>query len=1054
LKQIKTWHIRIKGKVQGVGFRPFVFQLAQKFQLKGWVNNAGDGVHIEVNADEVDAKKFYDEVVINAPQLAHVTLHCMKEIASVGYEDFKIITSTDKGSPVVFLCPDFAMCENCRQEISDPANRRYQYAFTTCTQCGPRYSIIKQLPYDREKTTMEKLTMCSDCNEEYSDPTNRRHFSQTNSCPDCAIEMRLYFSNQKAIEKTITLLKSPLANVVWKKGDEYNWSLEERLMKLGLSRKEGDSINEEISKFIKHTTKDELQNIISGKEQISEGEIIQTTARFLRGSKEAGRVAKEKQLTKEEETEILKKFITENNLWITPNTKNFIAEGAEQKVYLNVDGKSVTKLSDAIFYTSWQDFLNSLLLHNYFFPDTAYTLLGFTEQAETLFAVLHQSFVKANVYTDLQQVEGFMLSNGFVKKHPLKTDFYHPYLGIILEDLHDENVLTSDSLITFIDTIFYLTPQFYKKDILSAGELAEKLDGLITKKKQLCNSNEIITKICKLWNAGMIVAIKGIGGYLLTCDASNSNAIEELRSRKHRLTKPFALMFPDINLLENEVHINEQERKELQSTASPIVLLQLRDDKISILALNEIAPHLSKIGVMLPYTPLYELLLQKFKKPMVATSGNISNAPIIFDDETAVKELNPIADYILVHNREIISPQDDSVVQYSRYFQHRIVLRRARGFAPFYLNQKLSLPGKTILATGALMKSSFSLLHQQNIHISQYLGDTDNYDAQKNYEKSLHHFLQLFQAQPEVILTDKHPSFFTTHFGKQLAQKWNSQLITVQHHEAHFASVLGEHTLLDEQASIFGVIWDGTGFGNDGQIWGGEFFVYHQHRFSRVTHFDYFNHFLDDKMATEPRLSAFSLCHEIEEATSILQPKFSPEEWKNYHQLIKKNELKTSSIGRLFDAVASLLGLIDKVSFEGEAAMLLEEAALHYLKNQLDFPDAWLEDCTLENCLSTQFLIKEIVRKINQGKHKSEIAAWFHVQLVLAVRSIAALHHCRKICFSGGVFQNGLLIDLVITIVGKKYQLYFNKDMSPNDENISFGQLMWFTMMKKGESTK
>jgi hydrogenase maturation protein HypF len=1028
--------------VQGVGFRPYVYQLAQSFRINGWVNNSFDGVHIEFNADENVSKEFYEKVIINAPQLAHITSYSLEEIASVVYEDLQITSSSNQGNSVLLISPDFAMCKECRKEISDKNNRRYHYAFTTCTQCGPRYSLIKQLPYDRENTTMDNFKMCSKCNEEYNDPTNRRHFSQTNSCPDCGIEMRLYFSNQKVIEKTITLLKSPLANVIWKKGDEYNWSLEERLLHLDLSKEEVKVINKEISNFIKHTSKDELQIIISGKEQFDEGEIIQTTARFLRGSKEAGGMAEEKQLPKEEEAKSLKKFITENNLWVTPNTKNFIAEGAEQKVYLNADGKSVTKLSDAIFYTSWQNFLNSLLLHNYFFPDTAYTLLGFTELNEIMFAVLNQSFVIANDYTDLKKVEEFMLSNGFLKKHPLKNDYYHPSLGIILEDLHDENVLTSDSLITFIDTVFYLTPQFYKKDILSAQELADKLGELIIKKRQLNNSKEIISKICELWNEGKIVAIKGIGGYLLTCDASNATAVKELRLRKHRPSKPFALMFPDLDSLERTVLLNELEKKELQSAAAPIVLLQLGDDKNSSLALNEIAPNLSKIGVMLPYTPLYELMLQKFKKPIVATSGNISNAPIVFDDETAVKELNPITDYILVHNREIIAPQDDSVLQYSRYFLHRIMLRRARGFAPIYINNNLKPSPTTILAIGASMKSSFSLLHQQNIHISQYLGDTDNYDAQLTFDKTVRQFLELFNAQPDVILVDKHPDYFTSKLGVILSEEWSCQLIHVQHHEAHFASVLGEHKLMDDSEPILGVIWDGTGYGHDGQIWGGEFFFYHQHVFSRVAHFEYYNHFLGDKMAVEPRLSALSLCNEIEEARLFLKQKFTKTEWDNYQKLIAINKLKTSSVGRIFDAVASLLGLIDKASFEGEAAMLLEEEAQHYFKKELNIPQAWLKYTNSENFLSSQVLIKKIVRKINDGKDKSEIAAWFHVQLVLTIKKVAIKNDCHTICFSGGVFQNGLLLDLVLKIIGEKYIVYFNKDLSPNDENISFGQLV------------
>lgn len=753
-----TWHIHIKGQVQGVGFRPFIYQLAQKFHLKGWVKNAADGLHIKFNSGDVVSKRFYNEVVLNAPQLSHITSHCIEETLTSAFKDFKIISSSNKGEPNLLISPDFAMCENCSREITDKTNRRYNYPFTTCTQCGPRYSIIKRLPYDREHTTMDVFKMCSQCAEEYHNPTNRRHFSQTNSCPDCAVVMKLYDK----------------------------------------------------------------------------------------------------------------------------------------------------------------------------------------------------------------------------KKH-------------IIEE----------------------------------------------------NQQQIINKVCALWNAGKIIAIKGIGGYLLTCDATNETAIKELRLRKYRPSKPFALMFPEVNSLQNIVHINEIEKDALQRVAAPIVLLQLKENPQSELALKEIAPQLSKIGVMLPYTPIYQFLLQRFCKSIIATSGNISNAPIVFEDEVALSELTTIADYVLVHNREIVASQDDCVVTYTRHSQQQIMLRRARGLAPLYINKNLKLPPTNILALGASMKSSFTLLHQQNIHTSQFLGDTDNYDVQKTYDKILHHFLNLFNAAPEVILIDKHSGYFTSQLGEQLAKKWNSQVVKVQHHEAHFASVLGEHNLLNEPELILGVIWDGTGFGEDGNIWGGEFFTYHQHAFSRVNHWDYYNHILGDKMATEPRLSAFSLCHNIEEASSILQSKFTTIEWSNYQKLIAPNKLKTSSFGRVFDAVASLLMIIDKTSYEGEAAMLLEEEALLYFKNELTIPDVWLKNDAMENPLSTKDLIQEILKKITEERGKSEIAAWFYVQLVLRIGMVASKHRCRKICFSGGVFQNGLLVDLVIKMSGEKYQLYFNQDLPPNDENISFGQLMW-----------
>lgn len=764
MKKISTWHIYIQGQVQGVGFRPYVYHLAKKFELTGWVNNDADGVHIEFNADEVVAKIFYNELLLHAPKLSHITSQSIIEKPLVVYENFDIIASNRQGNPILLISPDFAICEHCRNEIADKTNRRYNYAFTTCTQCGPRYSIIKQLPYDRENTSMDDFKMCSQCKQEYNDPTNRRHFSQTNSCPDCPIVMKLYDNKQNIIEE---------------------------------------------------------------------------------------------------------------------------------------------------------------------------------------------------------------------------------------------------------------------------------------------DQSKLIFKICELWNEGKIVAIKGIGGYLLTCDASNKNTIEILRKRKHRPSKPFALMFPDMISLEKEVYLNEAEINELTSIAAPIVLLQLKENTQTKLALHEIAPRLLKIGVMLPYAPLYQLLLQQFAKPMVATSGNISNAPIIFKDEDALNELNVIADYILVHNREIITPQDDSVVRYSRHSEQRILFRRARGFAPLFINKNVDLPQTTILATGALLKSGFTLLNKQKIHVSQYLGDTDNFDVQNIYDRTLHYFLELFHAQPSVILVDKHPGYFTSQLGEQLAKNWGSQLIRVQHHEAHFASVLGELNLINYEEKILGVIWDGTGYGNDDNIWGGEFFVYHQHKFKRTNHFEYFNSFLGDKMALEPRLSAFSLCHDLEGALHILQPKFTLSEWSNYKKIIASNKLKTSSVGRIFDAAASLLGLIDKTSYEGEAAMLLEEEALCYFNTKLNIPQNWIADDPWENSLSAQSLMNRIVTKIKEGKDKSEIAAWFQVQLVLAIDGVASQQQCKKICFSGGVFQNGLLIDLVIKILGEKYQMYFNKDLSPNDENISFGQLVWYTIKEK-----
>ncbi len=736
-----------------------MYQQAQQARLNGWVQNASDGVHVEFNADETGAREFYELILAKAPPLAQVTSHSLTAADSAEYRTFEIISSHRDSGNTLLLSPDFAMCERCRADIEDKKNRRYGYAFTTCTQCGPRYSIMEQLPYEREHTAMAEFVMCRACAEEYHDPANRRYYSQTNSCPDCPVSLKLWDNQKNVIEK---------------------------------------------------------------------------------------------------------------------------------------------------------------------------------------------------------------------------------------------------------------------------------------------DQQKILDAIGQAWENGKIMALKGIGGYLLTCDATNEKAIRELRSRKYRSCKPLAVMFPSIASLHEVAHLSEPEAKELTSVAAPIVVLRLKEKRNTPLALQQITPGLSTIGAMLPYAPLYYLLLNRFAKPVVATSGNISGAPIVHEDETAHSELSTLADLIATNNREISYPQDDSVVTHSPFTQQRIVVRRARGFAPTYVVSRPGFSETTALAMGALMKSSFALAHQRNIHVSQYLGDTANFDTQTQFKQTLEQFLGMYSARPEVVITDLHPDYYSTWLGGELAKKWESRLIKIQHHQAHFAAVLGEHNLLDNDSPILGVVWDGTGLGDDGQVWGGEFFRFEKKVFSRVDHFTYFNHFLGDKMAHEPRLSAYSLCHAFEEAFPILQPKFSSEEWKNYQKLIATNTIKTSSVGRLFDAVASLLGLADKVSYEGEAAILLEESARHYFQDELRIPPGWMAPETPDELLSPRALAKTILQKLAAGEESSQIAAWFHVQLVRAVRIVAIRQSCLTICFSGGVFQNGLLVDLLISLLGEEYQLYFNRDLSPNDENISFGQLMWY----------
>ncbi len=753
-----TWHIHIEGQVQGVGFRPYVYGLARLYQLNGWVNNTSDGVHVEIRADEEKACAFYKELIAKAPRLSRITRHRMYPTAQKCYENFQILQSQFEASPQLLLTPDFAMCDECRAELGTDHHRRKDYGFITCTQCGPRFSIIQALPYDRKNTTMAAFEMCPACAAEYNNPGDRRYYSQTNSCQQCGIQLTLF----------------------------------------------------------------------------------------------------DRQL---------------------------------QEIANNTDS-------------------------------------------------------------------------------------------------------TMDTVVRY-------------------------------------------------WREGKIVAIKGIGGYLLTCDANNKEAIQRLRKRKYRPDKPLALMYPDVAMLGKVVEVRKEEKEALESPVAPIVLLPLKKEAASCIMTQEIAPGLSQIGVMLPYTPLYHLLLEKFGKPVVATSGNMSNAPILFEDDKAKKELFSLTDFILSHDRQIAVPQDDSVVQFTPVARQRIILRRSRGLAPTYINTNLAWTKQTILATGAMLKSSFSVLHRGNTYISQYLGNLGHFDTQENFRHMLGHFLKLFATKPEVILADKHPQYASTQYGERLAQELNVPFRQVQHHIAHFGAVLAENKLLHAREAVLGVVWDGTGYGDDRQIWGGEFFTYEHDSFFRAAHFEYFDCILGDKMAKEPRIAALAACWPVEGAEDFLKAKFTPTEWRLYTKMLQKgNALKTSSVGRIFDAVASLLGLSDVQSYEGEAALLLETLAWQYFqKNGFSFHESYFPE-NFKGDIPTATLMRGIVQDMKKGKSKSFIAAKLHFSFIKLVKKVANQLKIRNIAFSGGVFQNSLLVDLMIHYLKEEFALYFHQELSPNDENISFGQLV------------
>lgn len=745
----KTFKIQINGRVQGVGFRPFVFNLAQKLEVKGSVSNNQNGVLIFINSERQNAELFLDEIKKNHPKVAVITQTSIEEVTSKTFDSFNIILNETEAEINIPLTPDFAICNNCKTEVLDTKNRRYNYAFTTCTQCGPRYSITIKYPFERHNTYISKFEMCPNCLEEYSNPTNNRFHSQTNSCATCGIELE---------------------------------------------------------------------------------------------------------------------FI---------DNKNNTIESKQSKVI------------------------------------------------ETVVSKLEQ---------------------------------------------------------------------------------------------------------------GNIIAIKNTNGYLLCCDATNIETINQLRQRKQRPNKPFAVLYPNIENVVNEFVCSTQEIEALQSNIAPIVIL--KNSKNTTIATNAIAPNLDQTGVMLPSSALLYLISQKFNKPLVATSGNIHKSPIISENEEAISKLNQVYDFILNHNLNIEFPQDDSVVRFANNKQ--LILRRSRGMAPSFLDINTCFK-KPILAMGANLKSTFTLLPNQNCYTSQYFGNLDGFEVFGRYQNTINQYLGVFNTTPKVILVDAHSQYQSSVFGNDLAEKFNAEVYKIQHHKAHFASVLGEHQLFDSKEKILGVVWDGTGLGDDNQIWGGEFFTYQNNTINRLTHFKYFDWIANDKMAKEPRLSLFSL---IEDKTSI-KDKFTETEFKIYNKTLENNTLKTSSVGRLFDAVSSLLNLCDNNTFEAEASMLLEHCASTYPNNNyIDFLEG-------ETSLSSKKIIENIHFHLKKGEKTNKLAASFIYTLALSIIKISEKENIKTIACSGGVFQNAVLVKMLSEMTEKSnIILKINCKLSPNDENISFGQLMYYQHCK------
>jgi hydrogenase maturation protein HypF len=394
--------------------------------------------------------------------------------------------------------------------------------------------------------------------------------------------------------------------------------------------------------------------------------------------------------------------------------------------------------------------------------------------------------------------------------------------------------------------------------------------------------------------------------------------------------------------------------------------------------------------------------------------------------------------------------QDDSVLQYTPRYRQKIILRRARGYAPAFAGEPGNISSKhPVLALGADMKSTFAFTASGNTYVSQYLGDLSSYDNLLNFEHSLEQLTNLLDFRPALILTDKHPAYTSVRYGKELAQKLAVSCVEVPHHEAHFAAVLADNNLLECQNPVLGVIWDGTGLGTDGLIRGGEFLLFQRANITPLAQLEPFPHILADKMALEPRVAALALCHKLDRADNLLRKYFTDAEWKLYHKVLDADKfmLQTTSMGRVFDAAAVLIGLCSRNSYEGEAAMMLEAVASRD-SEILNVAGYFIEDFDGKN-IPVRCIFRQIIADVANGIPQERIAAKFHVTLVNVIESAAKYFSLTRIAFSGGVFQNSLLVDLILDKLSPRFQLYFHRQLPPNDECISFGQLSWMIMKDK-----
>ncbi|HEX9897444.1 MAG TPA: carbamoyltransferase HypF [Dehalococcoidales bacterium] len=747
--------ISVRGVVQGVGFRPFIYRLATRHHLRGWVRNTSGNVEIEVEGKESEVKDFLNNLKIEAPPQARIEQIQVVLSPTKGYKDFRIYESESQEGKYQLVSPDIATCPDCRQEIFDRADRRFHYPFTNCTNCGPRFTIIEDIPYDRPKTTMRDFVMCPQCEKEYHDPLDRRFHAQPNACPVCGPQLEL----------------------------------------------------------------------------------------------------------------------------------------------VSADGKKV-------------------------------------------------------------------------------------------------------------------------------------------------DCPDIIHKASQLLKKGKILAIRGLGGFQLACDATNPDVVNLLRQRKHRPAKPFAVMLATLAEVKKYCIVSEEEAFVLESPESPIVLVSWSKSKSDIV--TEVAPNLNYLGMMLPYTPLHHLLLKEANIPLVMTSGNLSEEPIAKDNDEALIRLKDIADYFLLHNRGIYARYDDSVFIVED--KQPVALRRARGYAPYPLI--LPYNSKQILACGAELKNTFCLTRDNHAFLSQHIGDMENEETLEHFENTIELYKRLFRIEPEMIACDLHPDYLPSKYAMTLAGEKKLPLVTVQHHHSHIVSCLAENKV---EGPVIGVAFDGVGYGTDGAIWGGEFLVADWRGFKRVGQFEYVPMPGGASAIKKPYRMALGYIYSLLGDWILpdsLMPSLNPAEIGIIKKQIqqKVNCPLTSSVGRLFDAVAAIAGIRQEIDYEAQAAIELEMLA----PDSIDVNRLRVYPCGIEmesdlRIIRLGELFRAVIKDVMDKVNVPEISAKLHNTVARITtrmcQDIAKETGLQQVALSGGVFQNRLLLRLTRRQLEKAgFQVFTHHLVPCNDGGIALGQ--------------